>query len=221
MWAFLTTPTQKSLNQLLAFLNLSQHLNNQFIPSAYFWDIANFWVPSPDWPHQFLTLSTQKNFWWTLTFLWIYVNMQKISLFPSAHFSDTVKFRVVSPDWPHPFLTMLTPKIFDHLLICMTLCQHAKTQLIPSAHSWDKLNFRVQKPDWPQLYLTMSNQSFQSTINFCKFVSTCKELGCVIDLFWRNGRVKHPAIWLAEAILACISETRFFPNIGFMDEHRK
>ena len=132
MWPLLTTPTQKSLNQLLAFLNLYQHLNNQFIPSVYFWDIANFWVPSPDWPHQFLTLSTQKNFWSTLKFLWICVNMQKISLFPSAtktckkpvhfHFSDTVKFRVVSPDWPHPFLTMLTTIIFDHLLICVWLC---------------------------------------------------------------------------------------------------
>ena len=34
-----------------------------------------------------------------------------------------------SPDWPHPFLVMLTPNIFNHLLICMKLYQHAQNQL--------------------------------------------------------------------------------------------
>ena len=57
--AILTTPTQKSLNQLLAFLNLYQHAKNEFIPSVHFWDSVNFRVSWPDWPHQFLNMTTQ------------------------------------------------------------------------------------------------------------------------------------------------------------------
>ena len=30
---------------------------------------------------------------------------------------------------------MLTPKIFNHLLICVNLCHHAKNLLIPFVHS--------------------------------------------------------------------------------------
>ena len=41
------------------------------------------------------------------------------------------------------------PKIFNHLLICVNLCQHVKTQLISFVHSWDTASFRVQGPDWP------------------------------------------------------------------------
>ena len=69
-----------------------------------------------------------------------------------------VHFRVPSPNSPLLFLTMLTPKIFNHLLICMNLCQHAKTQLIPSVHSWDTVIFRVERPDWPDPLLAMPNQ---------------------------------------------------------------
>ena len=35
---FMTTPTQKPLNQFLAFLNLYQHTKNQFIQSVHFLD---------------------------------------------------------------------------------------------------------------------------------------------------------------------------------------
>ena len=39
--------------------------------------------------------------------------------------------------------------------------------------SWDTPNFIVQRPDWPYSFLTMPNQkNFQSTSNFCEFVST-------------------------------------------------
>ena len=62
---------------------------------------------------------------------------------------------------------------------------------------------------------------FWSTFNLCKFVSTCKKSGYFIDLFWRYGWLKNPAIWLAENILAHISGTRIFPNMGFVQEHSK
>ena len=37
-------------------LNLYQHGKNHFIPSVYSWDTVYFRVPSPDWPHPFLTI---------------------------------------------------------------------------------------------------------------------------------------------------------------------
>ena len=52
-------------------------------------------------------------------------------------------------------------------------------------------------------------KTFWSTFNLCKFVLTCKKSGYSIDLFWRYGRLKNPAIWLAENILDHISETKF------------
>ena len=64
-----------------------------------------------------------------------------------VHSLDTANFP--SPDWPNTFLAMRTPKIFNHLLICVNLCQHVKTQLISFVHSWDTASFRVQGPDWP------------------------------------------------------------------------
>ena len=91
--------------------------------------------------------------------MWSCINMQKITLYiPSVHSSNTVNFRVPWPDWPHQFLTMLTRKIFNHLLICAKLYQHAKNQLVPSVRSWDTVNFRVQRPDWPHSFVTMPHQ---------------------------------------------------------------
>ena len=55
---------------------------------------------------------------------WYAKNQFSISLYNPS--SDTVNFRVPSPDWLHPFLTIFTPKIFNHLLICVELYQHAK-----------------------------------------------------------------------------------------------
>ena len=40
--------------------------------------------------------------------------------------------------------------------------------------------------------------------------------GYFIDLSWRCGWLKNPAIWLAENILAHISGTKIFPNMGFV-----
>ena len=65
MWSFLTAPTQKSLNQLLAFLNLYQHAKNQ-----------HFRALSPDWPHPFLAMPSPKNLK-QHSFAWICTSMQK------------------------------------------------------------------------------------------------------------------------------------------------
>ena len=53
--------TQRSLNQHLLFLNLYQHVKNQFIPTAHL----------PDWPYPFLIISNQKSF----EQLFIFVNL--------------------------------------------------------------------------------------------------------------------------------------------------
>ena len=74
-------PTQKSLNQLLASLNLYQHAKNQFIPPVNFRDTVNFGVPRPDWPHLFLTMPTQQIFDQVLIFVNLYQHEKKISLF--------------------------------------------------------------------------------------------------------------------------------------------
>ena len=47
-------------------------------------------------------------------------------------------------------------------------------------------------------------------------MSTCKKSGYSIDLFWRYVWLKTHAIWLAENILANISGTKNFPNMGFV-----
>ena len=47
--AFLTMPTQKSLNQLLIFVNLYQHAKNQAISSIWFGDIVNLKILQSDW----------------------------------------------------------------------------------------------------------------------------------------------------------------------------
>ena len=67
----------------------------------------------------------------------------KSQFIPFFHSSDRANFRVPSHDWPHTFLTTPTAKIFNTLLICMNLYQHAKNLLIPK----DAVDFRVQKPD--------------------------------------------------------------------------
>ena len=61
----------------------------------------------------------------------------------------------------------------------------------------------------PFLSYNVQPKHFWSTFDFCDFVSRCKELHCFIDLLWKNGWFKSPGIWLAETILAYISETRF------------
>ena len=125
LWPFLTMPTQKSLNQHLAFLNLYQHAKNHFIPSVHSSDTANFKVSSLNWPHPFLTMPTPKLF----NHLLVSVNLCQHAnnqLIPSVHSGETINFRVERLDWPHQFLTIPYQKTFNKLLIFVNLYQHAK-----------------------------------------------------------------------------------------------
>ena len=93
-----------------------------------------------------------KNHWINFLPFWICISMQKIS-YSIYSFLRLPITRLVTTISDHAH-----PKIFNHLLICMNLYQHAKNQLIPKVHSWDTINFRVQRPNWPHLFLTMPNQ---------------------------------------------------------------
>ena len=165
----------------------------------------------------FLTTHNQHS----LSQLLIFVNLYqqaKNHFILSVHFWVTVNFRVLSPDWQHPFLTMLTPKIFNHLLICGNMCPHAKNHSISSFWRYSQFKSSVTRSATP-IFDHAQPKKFLLTFDFCELVSKCKILRC----FWRNGWFKYPAIYLAETTLAeaYISGTRFFPNIGFVQEHTK
>ena len=53
---------------------------NQFFPSVHLSDTVNYRVPSPDWPHPFLTIPTQKSIYQLLTFCESVSTWKKISL---------------------------------------------------------------------------------------------------------------------------------------------
>ena len=117
---FLTTPTQKSLNQLLAFLNLYWHAKNQFTPSVHLWDKV--------WPRPFTPIFEHTHpisFYQLLIFVNLYQHASN-QFIPSAHSTNTINFIILLHDWLHPFLTMSTSNIFSHLLICINLYQHTK-----------------------------------------------------------------------------------------------
>ena len=94
------------------------------------------------------------------------------------------------------YKTMATPKIFNQLLICINLYQHAKNQLIASVH-WDTVNFRVQRTDWPHSFLFMPKHKISNQhLLFVNFYQHAKN-EAVIDLFWKNSWCKNPTSdWL-------------------------
>ena len=189
------------MNQLSAFL-YSQQQGKMILFHLFIFESHD----QTDHTH-FLTMPTQNIFDQILIFVITYQHA-KNQFIPSVHSSDTVSFRVPSP---HPFFTMSTPKIFYHLLICVKLYEDAKNQFVPPVLSWDTVNFRVQNPDWPHsIFGQVPSKTFQSTFNFCEFVSTRKKRSCFINLFWRNTWFENPVIWMAESVLAYTSETTFF-----------
>ena len=218
-WPFLTTPTQKSLNQLSAFLNLYQH-EKIILFHLFIFEIQSILESCDQTGHtHFWQMPTQRFSDQLLIFVIMYQHA-KNQFISFAHSSDKVNFRVLPPDWPHPFLTIFTPKFFNHILIFVKLYQHEKGQLIPSVHSWDIIlesHTILASP----ILVHEQTKNFRSTISFCDFVSTCKKWACFIDLFWRNNWFKNHAIWMTESILAYISGTRSFPNRGFVQEQRK
>ena len=157
--AIFTTPTQKSMNQLLAFLNFHNHAKNQFIPSIHSSNTVNFRVLPPDWPHQFLTTPISKIFN-LLIFKTLYQHA-KNQLILSVHSWYTVKFRVQRPDWPHPLLTIPNQKNFNQLLIFFefaSTCKKwgsgwpAKTNFhFPGIFQVFSTKFQVRKSVWKEV----------------------------------------------------------------------
>ena len=100
--ALSTAPTQKSLNQLLAFLNLYQKAKNQFISSVYSWETDNFRVPRPDWPHPFLTMFNPNIFDKYLIFVNLcqYPKNEAVSSICSGEIID---LKILQSDWLRVF----------------------------------------------------------------------------------------------------------------------
>ena len=85
------------------FLGIFISMQKKF-PSARSSDRVNWRVPSADWPHLFLTMSTppppppkKKNFWSAFNFCESVLTCKKKFIL-SVHSSDTVNFRVLSAD---------------------------------------------------------------------------------------------------------------------------
>ena len=85
-WPFLSTSIQKSLMELLAFLNFQQ-------ASVYSSDTVNFRFPWPDWPHPFPPIPTSKKFWSTFNF---HAKNQVIS-------GEMVALKILQSDWLRAF----------------------------------------------------------------------------------------------------------------------
>ena len=91
--SILTMPTKKNFHQLLIFVIMYQHAQNQFILFVHSSDT----VPSPDWPHLFLTMLTPKIFNHLLICVKLYQHA-KNQLITSVLSWDTVSFTVQRPD---------------------------------------------------------------------------------------------------------------------------
>ena len=76
--------------------------------------------------------------------------------------------------------------------------------------------------------------NFWRPFNLREFVPACKksvnswdtvnlrvQRPDLLSFLWRNGSFTNYANWLTESILAFISGTKFFQNIGFVQEHNK
>ena len=105
--------------------------------------------------------------------------------------------------WPCP------PKNHQReLLAFMNLHQHGKKlahfiySVLESGDQTGHAHF------WP-----CQPKPFLSTFNLCEFILIWKKSDIFIDLVWRYGWWKYPTIWLAQNILAHISQTKIFPNV--------
>ena len=139
--------------------------------------------------------------------MWISINMDKVSLF-HMFILQTVHTHF----WPWP-----PKKMFNHLLICVKLYQHAKNQLISPVHSWDTFKFSPQTR-LATCFFIMPNQKvldqllifvnlYQHAKN--KTVSTICAGKITVDLkIQQYGWLK--AFWFYAL------GVRFFPNIGLL-----
>ena len=149
----------KIIESTFSFPELVPAWKNHFILSIHFWDKVNFRVPWPDWPHPFLTNAHSKNFRSAFNFC-DHVSTCKKSVYSICSFFRNSQLRSPVTRLATHILTIFTSKIFNHLLICVKLYQHAKNQLLSSVLSSDKISFRVQSADWSHPFLTMPKQKF-------------------------------------------------------------
>ena len=120
----MTKSTQKTLNQILAFLSFLRHAKNQFIPSIHSWNTVHFRVLWPNWPDPFLPVPTQIFF-----DLLIYVNLYQcpkdlaISLICSR---DRVHWKILQLDWlrtfwPRVFIQAILKSVIRHKKLNFTI----------------------------------------------------------------------------------------------------
>ena len=131
---FLTSSTQKLINQLLAFLNLYQHAKSQLIPFVCFWDTVIFIAHRPDCQHPFLTLSKQKTF--KQHFCEFVSTCKKRAYFIYLFRRNSWFKNPAMIGWEY-FGLYLWKKIFCE---SVSTC---KKSVFPSAYSSDMVNFRV------------------------------------------------------------------------------
>ena len=65
--------------------------------------------------------------------------------------------------------------------------------------------------------LTKHNHNFSMNFQLSWICVDTQKSGYYIILFW----FENPAIWLGKGTLVNTWETRFFPNIGFVEGHSK
>ena len=111
----------------------------------------------------------------------------------------------------------------------MNLHQRAKNQFLPFVHSSDRVNYRVPSHDWPHPLLTTPTPKIFKVLLTCmnlyhhaknqlvlEIQSTLESRDHIYYIYY--GEIVHSEImqfdWLR-------SGTRFFPNIGFVQEHSK
>ena len=130
--------------------------------------------------------------------------------------THSADFRVSRTKWLRPILTTSTQKWLKLNLHWIEF-EFASTQkksvhFINSVLRYSQFQIPVARLATP-ISDHAHPKTFWLTFNLCEFVSTCKKSGYFTDLL-RYGWLKNPAIWLAKNILAHISGTKIFPNIG-------
>ena len=121
-----------------------------------------------------------------------------------------------------PILHHTHPKITE-ITFSFPECAPACKKSVRSIYSflrysqfWNPVT-RLATPIFDHAHLEI----FWLTFNLREFVSTCRKAGYFNDLRWRYGWLKNSSTWLAEKILAYISGTNIFPNMGSVQEHSK
>ena len=91
------------------------------------------------------------------------------------------------------------PKIIEITISFHEFAPAYENEFIPSTHSSPVARLATPISDH------VHPKIFWSTFNLCEFVLTCGKSDYLLDLFWRYGWLRNPAIWLAENILGHIS----------------